>query len=177
MSFRPVMDFEIGIWLRPADYCGLCRPTPAVNHVAVINTWWTYLLCFQTFFLFFHAYKHLSAVFILFSNDACIACGAGSMKGRECVYLSHWSTAGVGLQLSEVQICSRCWCPVQWHRSMVCSSTCGQCHVHSWGMRLSRVVSEVTTLWRYTNLFISIIIIIIIIFKPTSTKPQAGKLG
>jgi len=33
--------------------------------------------------------------------------------------------------------------------------------------------SEVTTLRRYTNLFI----IIIIIFKPTSTKPQAEKLG
>ena len=36
--------------------------------------------------------------------------------------------------------------------------------------------SEVTTLWRYTNLFI-IIIIIILFFKPTSRKPQAGKLG
>jgi len=35
--------------------------------------------------------------------------------------------------------------------------------------------SEVATLWRYTNLFI--IIITIIIFKPTSTKPQAEKLG
>ena len=35
-------------------------------------------------------------------------------------------------------------------------------------------VSEVTTLWLYTNTFI---IIIIIILKPTSTKPQAGKLG
>jgi len=33
--------------------------------------------------------------------------------------------------------------------------------------------SEVTTLWRYTNLFI----IIIIILKPTSTRPQAEKLG
>jgi len=33
--------------------------------------------------------------------------------------------------------------------------------------------SEVTTLRRYTNLFI----IISIIFKPTSTKPQAEKLG
>jgi len=32
--------------------------------------------------------------------------------------------------------------------------------------------SEVTTLWRYTNLFI-IIIIIFLFFKPTSTKPQA----
>jgi len=33
--------------------------------------------------------------------------------------------------------------------------------------------SDVTTLRRYTNLFI----IIIIFFKPTSTKPQAEKLG
>jgi len=33
------------------------------------------------------------------------------------------------------------------------------------------------TLQRYTNLFIIIIIIIIIIIKPTSTKPQAEKLG
>jgi len=33
------------------------------------------------------------------------------------------------------------------------------------------------TLWRYTNLFIIIIIIIILFFKPTSRKPQAGKLG
>jgi len=33
--------------------------------------------------------------------------------------------------------------------------------------------SEVTTLWRYTNLFI---IIIFFNFKPTNTKPQAGKL-
>ena len=63
----------------------------------------------------------------------------------------------------EVQICSRCWCPAQWHRSMVCSSTCGQCHVHSWGMRLSRVVSEVTTLWRYTNLFISISLLVLLL--------------
>ena len=36
--------------------------------------------------------------------------------------------------------------------------------------------SEVTTLWRYTNLFIIIIIIvIIIIFLPTSTKPLGRK--
>jgi len=34
--------------------------------------------------------------------------------------------------------------------------------------------SDVTTLWHYTNLFI---IIIIIFLKPTSTKPQAEKLG
>jgi len=36
--------------------------------------------------------------------------------------------------------------------------------------------SEVTTLWRYTNLLI-IIIIFFIFLKPTSTKPQAEKLG
>ena len=58
--------------------------------------------------------------------------------------------------------------------------------------------SKATTLWRYTNLFIIIIIIfdpgtqfpgnekitlcntkklLLLFFKPTSTKPQAGKLG
>ena len=41
--------------------------------------------------------------------------------------------------------------------------------------------SEVTTLSHYTNVFVIVIIIIIItatiIFKPTSTKPQAEKLG
>ena len=43
-----------------------------------------------------------------------------------------------------------------------------------WSSAIGRSASEVTTLWHYTNMFI---IIIIIIFKPTSTKPQAGKLG
>jgi len=38
-----------------------------------------------------------------------------------------------------------------------------------------RSASEVTTLRRYTDVFI--IIIIIIFLKPTSTKPQAEKLG
>ena len=43
--------------------------------------------------------------------------------------------------------------------------------------------SEVTTLSHYTNVFVIVIIIIIIIitptiiFKPTSTKPQAEKIG
>jgi len=36
---------------------------------------------------------------------------------------------------------------------------------------------EVATLWRYINTFIIIIIIIYFNFKPTSTKPQAEKLG
>jgi len=45
-----------------------------------------------------------------------------------------------------------------------------------WGLAATQrsvySASEVTTLWRYTNLFI-----IIIFLKPTSTMPQAEKLG
>jgi len=68
-----------------------------------------------------------------------------------------------------------------WYRA---SATCPTCPLCSRAIQYRKgdlmtsprfCASEVTTLWRYTNLFI--IIITIIIFKPTSTKPQAEKLG